>query len=1104
MSNFDFLNKIETLSELKRCCLDSEQFCLVSKRYDLSAFSARKALEFGVKLIYSSKKWEVGKQTSLLELIDNSCFREFIGSKEIVDALHYVRMVGNCAVHDKGVIATQSLLALKNLHFFIGEFCKKVKLIDSFVPFDENINLIPDKTIILEKSIQPINLSEADKIQVQGKITAQETFSASVPEYMTEALTRKLYIDIYLLEAGWEVLNKKGAIMPSKACIEIEVDGMPNNAEKGYVDYVLFGRDCKPLAIVEAKKTSVNIVAGRKQAMLYADCLERKYGVRPVIYYTNGYETKIIDGLGYAEREVSGFHKLGELELLIQRRNCGKIKVDINPNITDRAYQKIAITKMCDRFNEFRRKGLLVMATGTGKTRVAISLVDVLQRNKWVKNVLFLADRTALVSQARKNFAKLLPEYNVCELSDSTKKRDLDARIMLCTYQTMINFIDKDVKDFSIGRFDLIIIDEAHRSIFSKYRTIFTYFDSLIVGLTATPRDQVGKSTYSMLGCEDGEPNYEYTYDEAIAEKYLVNYEVYNKFSVLMQTGLTYSELSEEEKEEYESIFTNEEGEIVEEIDGSEIFKKVYNKDTVRKVLNHFVKYAIKVNSGDKIGKSIIFAYNHKHAELIVETFNEMYPNLGDGYCELIDNYVNYSKSLIECFEQKDKFPQIAVSVDMLDTGIDVPEVCNLVFFKIVKSKIKFLQMIGRGTRLSPNLFGAGKDKEKFYIFDYCGNFEYFEINPDGAKGDITISLTQKLFEIKLDMLVELQRLQYQEDEFSKGLYSSLKKELFNMIVSLSRTRQDVRENFAIVDYYSIENNWNAISKVDAKRMKDRLGSLVLPLENDEESAKAFDLKIYHIMLNIMDKTHYCDKAKKSVVNIAFALKKKAEDMATIPQIMVKLDVIKMVCTENFWANLSLSSLEKIREDLRELLKFLREETEIYDTDFGDELGGEDAPTDKFSVKGMRTYKQKIIDYLAEHNDCEVINKIKTLQPISSKDVVELENLLWNELGNFEDYNSITDKQNVAIFIRSLVGLDDNAINQVFSQYLSDTSLNSMQQELLNEVVNFIRQNGDIEKDDLVNTSPFENYDLVSLFGEKLSVVANIIEYMQNCVRVGA
>lgn len=718
----------------------------------------RGVLTDAIDYIYESTNTHKPEKASLLELVDSDVLANYVQDSDVINSLHYVRILGMNAEHDQKIKKTADKLAYDNLAYFIG------------------------------------------LIEAQEKGTRAQY---QKPPYMSEANTRKLYIDLYLKEAGWDVLDTENVAIAGKAGIEIKVEGMPNAQGIGFCDYVLYGRDGNPLAIVEAKKTSVSPEKGRHQVDLYGECMKAIYGYKPILYYTNGYVTKVIDGI-YPDRTVMAFHTIDELELMMQRRNRGNITdLKISDRITNRPYQKMAITNLCEWLNQKHRRGLLVMATGTGKTRVAISLVDVLSRNNWVKNVLFLADRTSLVNQAKKNFAKLLPNMSICELSGNEEK-DYNARLMFCTYQTMINYIDAEDKRFTSGRFDLIIIDEAHRSIFNKYGSIFAYFDSLLVGLTATPKSEVDANTYRIFGCESGIPNFDYSLEEAVKDKYLVNYKSFSRTTKLLKRGIKYNELTEDEKRQLDEYFVDEPPTPDFTVSEKELFKKIFNKNTCCEILEELMQYGIKTNGGELLGKSIIFAYNHHHAQMIVDCFHELYPDHPANYCQLIDNYVKYADDLILKFENDDEF-RIAVSVDMLDTGIDVPAVVNLVFFKPVKSKIKFVQMIGRGTRLCENLFGEGKDKTHFIIFDYCGNFEYFDAHPDGTDGMGGRSLSQRLFEVRLDILHELQRIEYQEQEFARSYYNKTKDLLHAAVYRIKghSARMQVRAEMQYVDKYS-------------------------------------------------------------------------------------------------------------------------------------------------------------------------------------------------------------------------------------------------------------------------------------------------------------
>ena len=919
---------------------------------------------------------------------------------------------------------------------------------------------------------------------------------------ISEAETRKLYIDLMLKEAGWDVLATEGAIQPSKACIEVEVEGMPNAEGKGYCDYVLFGGNGLPLAVIEAKRTSVSPVKGKHQAELYADCLEKRYGVRPVIYYTNGFETHIIDGLGYPPRPLYAFHTESDLELLIQKRKRHDITdFSVKDSITDRHYQKMAIKSVCEHFNTKHRRGLLVMATGTGKTRVAISLVDVLTRNGWVKNVLFLADRIPLVSQAHKNFMKLLPHMTTSILSED-KDPDTNARITFSTYQTMINYIDTDEKAFSVGRFDLIIIDEAHRSIFGKYSAIFNYFDALLVGLTATPRDEVDRSTYETFQMEQGVPNYAYELEDAVAEGYLVNYKGFKRGSLILKEGIKYNNLSAEEKEQLEKVWEYEQAvKAIEgdpqhrDIESKEIFNYIFNLDTIDRVLQDVMENGLKVQSGERIGKTIIFAYNHRHAEMIVERFFVLYPHYSSDFCALIDNYVTYSKDLIDKFEIRDGNPQIAVSVDMLDTGIDVPDVLNLVFFKVVKSKIKFMQMIGRGTRLSASIFGPGKDKEYFYIFDWCRNFEYFDKNPDGTAAKSVQSLTEKIFSIRAKIAFHLQHQQWQEDEYAKGLHDEIKTLLKEQVAMLSDSHISVREKWADVSHFKDENAWTYISEVDVNTLGNVIAPL-LPKNTLDESAKKYDVLVMLIELSLLGEGVNATKAVHSVQTIA----EKLQEKATLPQVQAKMATIKEVLSDVAWQNVSLAWLEKVRHDLRDLIKFLiGQGGQWFSVDIEDTISDE-GMTD--GITPRVSYKQSVLDFLSQNRNLPVLQKIYGMEQLTVGDIAELERILWQELGSKKDYEKFTNGMlcgsNVGIFIRSLVGVDRKNAVRRFSEFISGNKLTAEQEDFLNTIIAYVCENGDITKEIVVNESPFD--ERLSVFTPYMLPLANYIDTIHGVI----
>ena len=1103
MRNFDYIKELG-FDNLYRFCAAAEENQVSNP--DICAISARRALEYLVREIYKMKGLAIGERTSLLELIDGEPFSGFIGDGKVMMAVHYVRKVGNNAAHLVDVSKREAFFTLLNIYNVVGAVLLKLRVVEDVKPFDKT--LIPNyvqKPVMVPTEVKVLPTDKALEAVDKEVVKAPEPV-VEIACDISESETRKMYIDLMLKEAGWDILTTEGAVQPLKACIEVEVKGMPNAQELGYVDYVLFGGNGKPLAVVEAKRTSVSPIKGKHQAELYADCLEKQYGVRPVIYYTNGFATYIIDGLGYPPRRLFGFHTANDLELMIQQRSRKDITdFTVKDHITDRAYQKMAIKSVCEHLNKKHRKALLVMATGTGKTRVSISLVDVLMRNGWVKNVLFLADRTSLVGQAHKNFVKLLPSTTTCVLSDNGEK-DLNARITFSTYQTMINYIDTDDKPFSVGRFDLIIIDEAHRSIFGKYGAIFNYFDSMLVGLTATPRDEVEKSTYDIFEMEQGVPNYAYELEDAIPT-YLVNYHGFKRGSMILKEGIKYNNLTDEEKQQMEQIWEYESAlkgiqkaiddhSSARDIANNEIFSYIFNIETIDAVLQDLMEKGLKVQYGERIGKTIIFAYNHSHAELIVERFHILYPEYGSEFCVLIDNYVTYSQDLIDKFEVRDNNPQIAVSVDMLDTGIDVPDLLNLVFFKRVMSKSKFMQMIGRGTRLSENIFGDGKDKECFYIFDWCRNFEYFEKNPNGKMAKESISLTERIFGLRADVAFHLQHQKYQEDEYCREFHNELKSILKEQVMALSDSHISVRSKWEEVSHFKNEDNWLSLSEVDVHTLKSDVAPL-LPKNTMEPTAKMFDALMLAIELSFVDEEVNADKKIAQVKSVAEIL---VEKKATLPQVQAKMATLKEVLSVVAWENVSLGWLEKVRKDLRELMQFL-----VGDKGKKFVIDIHDVITDDGEAEGVQmrvSYKQRIIDFLANNRNLPVLKKIYNLEQLSIDDINELERILWEELGSKEDYAVHTQGMlcggNVAAFIRSLIGVDRREALEKFSDFLTDSELNAEQEDFLNTIVQYVCENGDITKEIVVNESPFD--ERLVLFASHMIPLGRYIDNIHNVI----
>ena len=1101
MRNFDYLQDLG-LTDLHRYCAAAEEH--QASNPEMSAIQARKALEYLVHALYQMKHVEIPERADLCTLLNGESFTSFINDDNVMRDCHYVRRVGNNGAHNAGVTQRESYLCLLDLYRLVAAILVKLRIVEQVAPFNRDILPVraEQSTMVPTTAVAPVQITEAANTEAVASTTPVDI----MPSPLTEAETREKYIDLMLREAKWKIMSEKGLVEASRACIEIKVVGMPNDEGVGYADYVLFGSNGRPLAVIEAKKTTVDPHVGKQQAILYADCLEEQYGVRPVIYYTSGFQTYIIDGLGYPPRKLYAFHTEDELELLIQKRTRNSI-TDVEPqaHITDRYYQKMAIKAACEHLNKMHRKALLVMATGTGKTRVAISLVDVLKRNNWAKNILFLADRTSLVNQAHKNFHKLLPHETSCILNEQGNA-DKNARLMFSTYQTMIRLVDTDERPFSIGRFDLIIVDEAHRSIFGKYGAIFSYFDAMLIGLTATPRQEVERSTYDIFELEQGSPNYAYELEQAVSDGYLVNYVGYKRGTLLLENGIKYNDLSAEEQESMEQIWEYEatrralEGGEPRDIRNNELFTYIHNIETIDLVLQDLMENGLKVQDGERIGKTIIFAAGHHHAQLIVERFNTLYPEYGPDFCVLIDNQVKYAQSLIDRFEVRDNAPQIAVSVDMLDTGIDVPDVLNLVFFKRVKSKIKFMQMIGRGTRLSPDVFGIGEDKKEFYIFDWCNNLEYFEKNPNGQILERSISLTEKLFALRTDIAYHLQHQCYQEDDFAKSLHDELKTLLREQVLALNENHISVRERWADVSRFKEEAVWVGLSLLDTWTLKNTIAPLIVKNLQDVD-AKRFDVLMLQIELSLLDEEVKADRAIDNVLAVAEAL----ESKATLPQVGAKINIIREAKNPAYWeictTNKDLSWLEKVRTELRELTKFLLGDNSkwfIINIQDDASYGGV-----SLGISTRVSYRQNILDFLAEHRDLPVLDKIYTMQQLSTSDIRELERILWEELGSKDDYDRYTEDMlcgsNVAMFIRSMIGVDRKVALARFSDFLSGAELNSDQEEYLATIISYVCENGDITVETVVHDNPFAD-NLNPIFGTYLKPLAQYINNIHGVI----
>ncbi|RDU38925.1 DEAD/DEAH box helicase [Neobacillus piezotolerans] len=1097
-SNFDFIKEKPQFKSFAPACLEAERSLQVSPA--TCAILSRRALELAVKWLYvSDKELKAPYQENISSLIHEKTFLSIIDEK-IFPLIKFIIKLGNVAVHTNSEITrNEAVLSLNNLHQFIDwiDYCYSdsysgEKFSEEILLSSEDTRKRPEEYKELYEKLSSKDRKLEDLIreneQLRKKMSKKRKEKLQEYEFQVDELseynTRKIYIDLELKLAGWEF---------GKDLIEeYQVTGMPNNQGIGFADYVLLSDNGKPLAVVEAKRTAYDAIKGKQQAKLYADCIERMHGQRPVIYYTNGFDIRLWDDIYYPERKVSGFYTKPDLQLLVDRRTIQRplIDIEINDNISNRYYQKEAILSVCEAIQQKQRKALLVMATGSGKTRTAVSLVDVLVRHNWVKNVLFLADRTALVLQAKKNFNNLLPSMTLCNLLDNKDNPEL-SRMVFSTYPTMMNSIDdtkrKDGnKLFTAGHFDLIIVDESHRSIYKKYKAIFDYFDGILLGLTATPKDEIDKNTYDVFDLETGTPTYAYELEQAVKDGFLVDYKTYESTSKILDDGLRYDELSDEEKEQFEDTFDDEEGK---EISNAAVNQWLFNNNTIDQVLNELMEKGIKVEGGDKLGKTIIFANNSKHAEHIVKRFDHLYPQYRGQFARQIDYKTDYVQSLIEDFSTKEKFPQIAVSVDMLDTGVDIPEVVNLVFFKKVRSKSKFWQMIGRGTRLCPDLFGVGEDKKYFLIFDYLRNFEFFRANEKGTEGKVSIGLTERIFNLKVDIIKELQAMEYQEGTYIRHR-NELIEQVYQEILRLNEDNFQVRMHLQFVHKYKNKANWEALSVSNVSEIQQNISPLIISMV-DDELAKRFDSVMYTIELAKLTAKN-ATRPVKSVVKTAEDLSR----LSTIPQINAKRDILMKVQSETFWEDADIFELDEVRESIRELVKFLeREKQADYYTNFSDIFTVISRGEGSFyATNNLQNYRKKVNQYLKEHQDQTAIYKLRHNKSLTHQDVQTLEGILWNELGTKDDYTKEFGETPITKLVRQIIGLDQHAANEAFSEFLNEENLNVNQVRFVKLIIDYVVKNGTLEKK-VLQEDPFRSLGSISeLFRENIGDVRRILQ----------
>ena len=1122
--NFSFLSQQTEYALFAPACVEAEK--IYASAPAMCAVGCRKALELAVKWVYSADKtMKMPYKDNLQSLIHEPSFR-FAVDSNTWGKLPFIIKLGNLAVHtERNVQSSDALASLKGLFEFVQwiDYCygsdyQERVFDESLIPTEkvavdtrkikEQESLLDEKEAEIEALRKQIEQMSAQYTSEKEKHQQERSFQ---PEDLSEFQTRKIYIDVDLKFMGWKFDGTDADVQE-----EYPVQGMAGVVgQMGYCDYMLFGKDGLPLAVIEAKRTSKDPNIGRKQAVLYADCLERKFGRRPMMFTTNGFETYYWDDQSGPQRKVSGVFSKEDLQKLMNRRaeRQDLMSIPIDDKITDRYYQKEAIRAVCDQIEQGFRKHLLVMATGTGKTRTASSLTDVLSRGKWITNVLFLADRTALVKQAKDDFKRYLPDMSLCNLCSN--KADRNARIVFSTYPTILNAID-DTKSrdgrqlFTPAHFDLIIIDESHRSIFKKYRAIFEYFDALMVGLTATPKTDVDRNTYDFFEMEHGVPTYAYDYETAVYQDHVLvpyyNYEVKTKF---LDEGITYDDLSDEDKERYEDDFI-EDGMMPDFIPSAALNKFVFNEKTVDMVLQDLMERGIRVTGGDRLGKTIIFAQNKRHAEFILERFNKLYPQYHGSFAQRVICDDSYAQTIIDDFKQPDKEPHIAVSVDMMDTGIDVPECVNLVFFKKVRSKAKFWQMIGRGTRLCKGLScvdqvdGAYTDKRRFLIFDYCGNFEYFREHKEGYEARETKTLSENIFgkQIKISMAL-------QESTFAGENYQTWRNELVEtchkQVTALNPELISVKLRMQYVEKYKKQDAFLFISEGDKGELLTQIAPLVQSEETDE-FAKRFDNFMYGLMLAHIEQMPAFKFAKKQLCDTASLLERKAN----IPQIKEKLPLLQEIHTDVFWDANDILLFEKVRKELRGLIRFLDEDDggqKRIITKLTDPIIDSQEGVQLDTAYDFEDYRAKVNRYVNEHGNTLAIYKLTHNIPLATGDYQELERVLTSELGSKEDYKREFGDTPFGLLVRKIAKLDHEAAMQAFSAFINDQSLNQKQIAFVKKIINHIELNGYMENVSELTKPPFDKpVSFIKLFdaNTRTALIATINQIRENAVQIVA
>lgn len=1097
-SNFSFLQ--DEFQSMFATARRAEEQVFTDPMY--CAILCRKSLEEFVKWLYDNDSdLMIPVDTTLNSLMHEQSFVNILPDS-LWRNINLVRKIGNNAVHSSfGTTVKDSLISIKLVHDFslwvVRIYSRKLTPV---IVFDERI--IPRGDIVertrkqaeqfakqYEETKQQLKRANAALLanqmfakQLQDKLAAVRAIKEThkelllLPSSVSESETRRIYIDVMLKEAGWDIMQPN--------YIEFPIVGLTQREAAIRADYVLWGDDGKPLAVIEAKNALVDANRGKQQAELYAGALEKMFGQRPIIFYSNGFQTTLWDDLFYPPREVQGFYSKDELQLLINRRFT-RISLHtqwINKEIAGRYYQEEAIKSVVERLEDKKARGaLLVMATGSGKTRTAAAITDLLTKANWAKRILFLADRNALVTQAKNNFNKYLPNLTAIDLTK--EEEDTASRIVFSTYQTIMNRIDKTKSEgrryYGVGHFDVVIIDEAHRSIYMRYQAIFKYFDAIFLGLTATPKADADKDTYEQFGLEIHHPTYAYELDRAVNDGYLVPPKGINVPLKFPREGLKYNDLSEDERQDYEKEFLEAFGQVPDEVSSSAINNWLFNKDTVYKVLQTVMDKGLTIQGGDRIGKTIIFARNHDHALYIEKCFDELYPaEKGKMLC-IIDNSIYDPQARIDEFANPENTTfQIAVSVDMLDTGIDIPEVLNLVLFKPVRSKAKYWQMIGRGTRLRSDIFGPRLDKEYFYVFDVCGNVEFFNSNVKVSEPGVKSPVSEQVFKTKLNIAFLLnQTAGAVSDEI---LRDQLLNELHGIVSAFNEDDFRVKMELKYVEKYRNRDQWNDLQLGDISEIESHLAHLHTDSAS-HESARRFDLLMLSLISQQIERSpkvkFYQQKVKDSVRGL---LKK-----MSIPQVKEQEVIIRSFQEDLYWQNSGITDLNEARVSLRNLVVFVegKEQRNLY-TSFTDKLDDVEELEILTQYQELGNYKKRLEKFIRDNFDHITIYRIRNNQPITRAELEELERLLFSidTAGNKELLERAMDGKPLGRFVRSILGLEVNAAKEAFGEFLNKGNLSLQQINFINTIIDYLCINGTIDKQMLFD-QPFTDISDQGLTG---------------------